>query len=176
MSARTRPGSNPPRRGTAAALRAWLPSGAVLYALLAALVIAGVVAWDRTRPPEPELDPFGRPIAQPVADPAQRARNGVQGLHQGVTVVESRFDEGTEFLTIGWMSKYYDAARSRDDNREYLATEGRLAVQLIFHDTPQIQGVRATLYDAQRRPLAVVEARPADRFEGYRVTYAGPLQ
>lgn len=165
----------PPRRSRA---RAWLPSGFVLYLLIASLAIAGIVVWDRTHE-QPQLDPFGRPIRAPVTDPAVRARNAVQGLHLGVRITESRFDQGTGTLVIGWTSKYYDPKRDKGYNREYLKTEGTLALQLIFSDATPVRRIVATMYQpvfVGRAPLARVEGARDEQYGQYQVAYFGPLQ
>jgi hypothetical protein len=81
-------------------------------------------------------------------------------------------------------SRYYDPSRPVQENREYLATEGRLAAQLALHDNEGVEHVTVALYTPRRSRvaalarqvlLATVTARQGQAFQEMKVDYSGPL-
>lgn len=135
-----------------------------IYVLVALVIMGGIALWDRA----------SRPVAVPAAGGvAVRARAAAQSI-TGEPTVRRVIDDQVGQVTVQARSKYYSSKASADDNREYLATEGRLIVQLILHDIPEILVARVELYGGRQR-LATVEGGPAQKYEEYRVTYDGPL-
>lgn len=135
----------------------------LVYVVVAVVITAGLITWDRAARPAP-LDP---------QDPRVRAKAAAQSITGQPTV--RRVDvPGSGRVVVHATSKYYDAKASPEYNREYLATEGRLIVQLILFDMPDISRARVELY-AGRLRVAAVEGRGDQKYEQYEVSYDGPL-
>lgn len=82
--------------------------------------------------------------------------------------------DGPGRVIVQARSKYYNPNAPVEDNREYLATEGRLIVQLMLHDMPDLMVARVELFSGRRR-VAIVEGTSNQQFDQYRVSYEGPL-
>lgn len=78
-------------------------------------------------------------------------------------------------MVVEARSKYYSATATREGNREYLATEGRLIVQLILHDLPEISEARVELYEGRHR-LATITGRREQQYVQYTILYEGDLR
>lgn len=107
-------------------------------------------------------------------DPATRARGAVLSISGQESHPRATYDPASGTVTVRFQSKYYDAKHTAALNREYLATEGRLIVQLVFYNTPEIAAVVADLYD-RGRLLATVTGTPSDAYAEYKVEYAHGL-
>ncbi len=139
------------------------PVAAVVYVAVAAVVMVGLIAWDHafpSRPPDPR-------------DPAVQARATAQSITGERTVRRVELPEPGH-VTVQATSKYYNPRATLQDNRAYLATEGRLIVQLILRDMPDITVARVELY-AGRRRVAIVEGRSSQAYDQYAVGYEGAL-
>ncbi len=78
-------------------------------------------------------------------------------------------------MVVEARSKYYNATATREGNREYLATEGRLIVQLILHDLPEISEARVELYEGRHR-LATITGRSEQPYAQYTILYESDLR
>ncbi len=107
-------------------------------------------------------------------DPATRAR----GVALSISGHESRpvaiYDPASGTVTVRFQSRYYEPAHTAQLNREYLATEGRLVVQLVLYNDPEVSRAVAELYRGRQR-LAAVSGAPGDAYAHYAVTYAPGL-
>jgi hypothetical protein len=148
------------RAGTRPAL-----SRAIIAYVAAALAVAGgIYAWDAATRAAPVTNPN---------DPAVRAKAAAQSVTGEPTVRRVVIDDaGT--VTVEARSKYYKSDAGMSENRQYLATEGRLIVQLILNDVPEMIVARVVLVSG-RTVLAVVEGRANQDYGDYKVTYEGPL-
>lgn len=143
--------------------RALLPW--VLWGLGVLVVAGGVVAADRRWQAATRVDP---------TDPAVRVAGAVRSISGTDSVRRADYDPATKVARVEAASKYYDASRPVGENREYLATEGRLAAQLALHENAAVSEVRISLY-ARRTRLVTVTARQGQKFEDMKVEYSGPL-
>jgi hypothetical protein len=84
------------------------------------------------------------------------------------------YDPASGTVWVAFHSRYYDPHHTPALNRQYLATEGRLAVQLILYDDPEIGRVVAEL-DWGRQKLATVTGTPGQAYDAYEVDYAQHL-
>lgn len=131
-------------------------------------VAAVLVAIDRAWLARSRVDPAG------TADPAVRVAGAVRSISGTDSVRRATYDPGTRAVRVEVSSRYYDAAKPPSENREYLATEGRLAAQLALFDNTSVQAVTILLY-SRRQPLATVTARQGDAFGQMKVSYSGIL-
>jgi len=129
------------------------------------VVAGGVVAADRRWQAANRLDP---------ADPAVRVAGAVRSISGTDSVRRAEYDPTTQVARVDATSRYYDPSRPAGENREYLATEGRLAAQLALHENAAVSQVHISLY-ARRTRLATVTARQGQKFEDMKVEYSGPL-
>ena len=132
------------------------------------VIAAALVAVDRLWIERNRVDPAG------TAEPAVRVAGAVRSISGPDSVRRARYDPGTQSVRVEVSSRYYDAAKPVAENREYLATEGRLAVQLALFDNTTVQSVTILLY-SQRQLLATVTGRQGDAFGQMPVAYSGPL-
>lgn len=144
-------------RGSLLGLALW---GGGILAIAAALVAIDRFWIERNR-----IDP---------ADPAVRVAGAVRSISGTDSVRRATYDPGTQSVRVEVSSRYYDAARPAQENREYLATEGRLAGQLALFDNTTVQSVTILLY-SRRQLLATVTGRQGDAFGQMTVAYSGPL-
>ncbi len=142
-------------------MRRRIPSAIVIYVIAASVAVAGIFIWDQLSRPSPTLN---------LNDPAMRARAAAQSITGEPTVRHIRVDEATGRVVVEARSKYYKASGERDENRQYLATEGRLIVQLILHDLPELSEAEVDLYDVRRRLVSVI-GRPGQQCGQYTVSY-----
>jgi hypothetical protein len=136
----------------------------IFYVLIAALAAGGIYAWDRAARESVVTNPN---------DPAVRAKAAAQTITGEPTVRRVIVDE-PGIVTVEARSKYYRSDAPLAENRQYLATEGRLIVQMIFYDLPEMVVAKVALFSGRAR-LAVVEGRASQKYEDYKVTYEGPL-
>jgi hypothetical protein len=157
------------RSSSARASRPWVrwAGRAVVCIVLAA---AGSVLWHRIALVQrgavvPE-------IPQGVThDPATKARGAVISLSGEGADPAAVYDPASGTVTVRFQSKYYDRHHSAKLNRQYLATEGRLAVQLILYSTPEVSRAVAELYRG-RALLATIAGTPDQPYSSYSVNYA----
>jgi hypothetical protein len=107
-------------------------------------------------------------------DPATRARGAVVSISGQDSRPRATYDPPSGTVTVKFQSKYYDATHTAALNRQYLATEGRLVVQLVLYNDPEIGTAVAQLYHGGRL-LATVSGAPADAYKDYKVEYAPAL-
>lgn len=136
---------------------------AVVYVIVAVLAGGGILAWDILTRPKP-IDP---------TDPAVRAKAAAQSITGQPTV--RRVEMGEDHVTVHATSRYYDSQASQEYNRQYLATEGRLIVQLILNDIPELPGAEVRLYSG-RKVVAVVRGVSGQAYDEYTVTYDPSLE
>ncbi|MDQ7858326.1 MAG: hypothetical protein QN125_12645 [Armatimonadota bacterium] len=162
MARKTAAGGRARRGG----LRAALPWA--LWGLLAAAVAAGIVAADRAWLAATRAEPGGPP------DPRTRVTGAVRTISGADSVRAATYDEAAKAAVVDATSQYYSAARSAAENRQYLATEGRMAAQLALYENDAIERVTIRLF-AGSSHLATVVARQGQPYEAIEVTYHGPL-
>lgn len=129
--------------------------------VVAALLVSLDRAWqvrNRTEPP----------------DTALRMAGAVRSISGSNSVRRAIFDPTNGAAQVDVTSRYYDAIRPLQDNREYLATEGRLGAQLVLSTEPSARQVTIRLFKG-RKLLATVTARAGQEYDQYVVEYAGPL-
>jgi len=136
-----------------------------IYIMAAVVIAAAIYVWDATTRPGPGSDD--------PRDPAVRAKAAAQTITGEPTVRRVIADE-PGIVTVEARSKYYRSDAAPAENRQYLATEGRLIVQMIFYDLPEMVVARVELFNGRTR-LAVVEGRASQKYEDYKVTYEGSL-
>jgi hypothetical protein len=107
-------------------------------------------------------------------DPATRARGAVVSIAGQESRPHTSYDPASGTVTAQFQSKYYDPKHSAALNRQYLATEGRLVVQLVIYDVPEIARAVAQLYSGGRL-LATVTGTPSQAYADYTVEYAAGL-
>jgi hypothetical protein len=139
-----------------------------LWALATIVIVGGLVAADRMYQ---RREGDGTPVA---ADPATRVAGGIRSISGTDAVRKSDYDPATKKAQVEVSSRYYDAKKSAKDNREYLATEGRLGAQLALFGNEAVTELTVRLYGKDVL-LATVVARPNQKFEEMKVQYSGPL-
>lgn len=137
----------------------------VLWGVGALAVVAILVAVDRAWVARNQVDP---------SDPAVRVAGAVRSISGTDSVRRATYDPTTKSARVEATSKYYDAAKPVPDNRQYLATEGRLGAQLALYQDATVQEVTVLLY-ARSTLLATITARQGQAFDQMMVTYSGPL-
>ena len=147
----------------------------VVVALLALAVAVGggTLLWLRISEVQqgqvnPELPPGAR------RDPATRARGAAVSISGKESRPWADYDAPSGTVTVRFQSKYYDAAHTAELNRQYLATEGRLVVQLVLYNSPDVGTAVAQLYN-RRKLLATVTGSQSNAYAEYKVEYAGGL-
>lgn len=140
----------------------------LLWALATVVIVGGLVALDRVYE---RRDAGGAPVA---SDPASRVAGGVRSISGTDAVRKTDYDPATKKARVEVSSRYYDAKKSAKDNREYLATEGRLGAQLALFSNEAVTELTVRLYGGDAL-LATVVARPNQKFEDMKVEYSGPL-
>ncbi len=161
----------PPRR----ARRARTPGQTVvlLTIALALAVGGGSLLWLRiTQVQQGAISPDVP--AGVKRNPAARARGAVITISGQDSHPRAAYDPASGTVTVGFQSKYYDAKHTAALNRQYLATEGRLVVQLVLYNDPEIGTAVAQLYNGGRL-LATVSGAPVDAYKDYKVEYAQGL-
>jgi hypothetical protein len=132
------------------------------------VIAGGLVALDRLYQ---RREGGGTPIA---TDPATRVAGGIRSISGTDAVRKTDYDPSTKKAQVEVSSRYYDAKKPLKDNREYLATEGRLGAQLALYGNDAVAEVTVRLY-AKDVLLATVVATPNQKFEEMKVAYSGPL-
>jgi len=147
-----------------------------LVPLAAVLVLAaggGRLLWNRiAQVQEGAVSPAVPPGV--TRDPATRARGAVVSLSGQESHPRVTYDPPSGTVTARFQSKYYDPAHDAKYNRQYLATEGRLVVQLVLYNVPEISRAVAELYRGTRL-LATVSGAQGDAYNDYTVEYARDL-
>jgi hypothetical protein len=140
---------------------------------LAVAVGGGSLLWLRISQVQqgainPEVPPGVR------RDPATRARGAVVSISGKESQPRADYDPASGTVTVRFQSKYYDVTHTVELNRQYLATEGRLVVQLVLYNSPDVGTVVAQLYNRGRLLATVTGAQP-DAYADYKVEYATGL-
>jgi hypothetical protein len=149
------------------------PAWLLLAAALAAAGAGGVALWNRiVQVQQGAITPQVPPGV--THDPATRARGAVLSLSGHDSRPVAVYDPASGTVSVRFQSRYYDPQHARQLNRQYLATEGRLAVQLILHNDPEVGHAVAELYHGSER-LATVSGAQGDAYSAYTVDYAGPV-
>lgn len=107
-------------------------------------------------------------------DPATRARGAAVSISGKESRPQADYDPASGTVTVRFQSKYYDAAHTAALNRQYLATEGRLVVQLVLYNSPDVGAAVAQLYH-RGTLLATVTGAQSDAYADYTVEYAKGL-
>ncbi|HYM69363.1 MAG TPA: hypothetical protein VEZ44_07190 [bacterium] len=176
---RARPGRSAgghPRRGPAdAAARARAGRTRLLVAVVAGVVLvaAGVLLAQRiTQVQQGAVTPDVPQGA--TLDPALRARGAAISISGDASHPQASYDPASGTVLVRLQSKYYDPKHTAALNRQYLATEGRLVVQLALYNAPEAGRVVAELYHG-RQKVATVTGASGDAYNDYRVDYAKGL-
>lgn len=140
---------------------------------LAVAVGGGSLLWSQISQVQqgqvnPELAPGAR------RDPATRARGAAVSISGKESRPWADYDPASGTVIVRFQSKYYDATHTPELNRQYLATEGRLVVQLTLYNSPDIGTAVAQLYN-RRTLLATVTGSQSDAYADYKVEYAPAL-
>jgi hypothetical protein len=106
--------------------------------------------------------------------PSLRARGAVLTIAGDDSRPDVSYDPSSGMITARFQSKYFDPKHSASLNREYLATEGRLVVQLALHNSPEASGVVAVLFHGSQE-LATVTGTAQQDYKQYTVQYAKGL-
>jgi hypothetical protein len=107
-------------------------------------------------------------------DPATRVRGAVITISGDASHPVASYDPASGTVTVRFQSRYYDPAHTAALNRQYLATEGRLIIQLALYQDAAAAQVVAELYHG-RQHLATVTGAPGQDYAGYAVQYAPGL-
>jgi hypothetical protein len=142
-----------------------LPLSLALWGVGVLVVAAVLVAVDHAWVIRDRVDPN---------DPAVRVAGAVRSISGTDSVRRATYDAAGKSARVEAWSKYYDAAKPLQENRQYLATEGRLGAQLALYQDTAVQEVAVLLY-ARRTLLATVTAKQGQAFAQMTVTYSGPL-
>ena len=146
----------------------------VLLTLAFGVVIAGGGGlWHRIAQVQQGAIPSQVPPGV-TRDPATRARGAVLSISGQESRPRATYDPASGTVTVRFQSKYYDPKHTAALNRQYLATEGRLVVQLVLYNVPEIAAVVAELSDGGRL-LATVTGTPSEAYADYTVDYARGL-
>lgn len=142
-------------------------------AAVSAVITGGSLVWGRIA--GVQRSAIVADVPQGVRhDPATRARGAAVSISGPESRPVATYDPPSGTVTVRFQSRYYDPAHSAGLNREYLATEGRLVVQLVLYNDPEVSRAVVELYRG-RRNLATVSGAPGDAYARYAVTYAPGL-
>jgi len=108
-------------------------------------------------------------------DPATRARGAVLSISGQDSHPVATYDPPSGTVTVRFQSRYFDPNHGAPLNREYLATEGRLVIQLVLYNDPEISRAVAELYHG-RQQVATVSGTHGQAYAGYSVEYAQGLR
>jgi hypothetical protein len=137
------------------------------------VIAGGVLLWSRIS--QVQRGSIVPQIPQGMKhDPATRARGAVVTISGPESNPLATYDPVSGTVTVQLQSHYYDPHHAAPLNRQYLATEGRLVVQLILYDDPEISRAVAMLFHGPTL-LATVAGTPSDSYSGYSVSYARGL-
>lgn len=161
------------RRGAGPAAGSWPARAAAGVVIAAALAAGGSVVWNRIA--QVQRGTVVSQIPQGVQhDPATRARGAVLSISGPASGPRTSYDPASGTVSVRFQSKYFDPAHSAALNRQYLATEGRLVVQLVLYNDPEVGRAVAALYRGGRL-LAIVTGAPGQAYAEYTVEYAKGL-
>ena len=155
--------------------RAQGPWSRILLLAVAAVLVAGGAwfVWNRiAQVQQGAVLPSVPPGI--TRDPATRARGAVVSIAGQESRPRTSYDPASGTVTAQFQSKYYDPTHTATLNRQYLATEGRLVVQLIIYDVPEVARAVARLYHGGQL-LATVTGSPSQAYAKYTVEYAPGL-
>jgi len=107
-------------------------------------------------------------------DPATRARGAVISISGEASHPAAAYDPASGTVTVRFQSRYYDPKHSAKLNRQYLATEGKLIVQMALYNDSAVAQIVAELYHGGQR-LATVMGAPGQDYAAYTVQYAPGL-
>jgi hypothetical protein len=159
--------------GSAASRRApgsWLPRAIVFGVLAAAVVVGGALLYGRIA--QVQRGAILPDIPQGVQrDPATRARGAVISISGPASHPSAVYDPASGTVTVRFQSRYYDPKHTAKLNRQYLATEGKLIVQMALYNDNSVAQVVAELYHGGQR-LATVTGAPGQDYAAYTVQYA----
>lgn len=142
--------------------------------IVAVLVAAGGV-WLYGRIAQVQRGAILPNIPQGVPrDPATRARGAVISISGDASHPVASYDPASGTVTVRFQSRYYDPKHTAALNRQYLATEGKLIIQLALYNDASTAQVVAELYHGRQR-LATVTGAPGEDFADYSVQYAPGL-
>ncbi len=139
--------------------------GPLLWTVGVLVVAALLVSLDRVWQARNRIEP---------CDPAFRVAGAVRSISGSDSVRRAAFDPSSGAAQVDVTSRYYKSGRSATDNREYLATEGRLGAQLVLSSEPSVRQVTVRFFTG-RTLLATVTARQGQEYGRFAVEYAGPL-
>lgn len=143
--------------------------GPLLWAAGVLAVAALLVGLDRAWQAGQRLD---------ASDPALRVAGAVRSISGSDSVRRVAFDPTGGAAQVDVTSRYYKEGRPAADNREHLATEGRLGAQLVLSlardSKPSVRQVVIRLFTG-RTLLATVTARAGQEYSQFAVEYSGPL-
>ncbi len=140
---------------------------------IAAVIVGGGLVWSHIA--GVQQGAIVADVPQGVRhDPATRARGAALTISGHESRPVAAYDPPSGTVTVGLQSRYYDPTHTARLNREYLATEGRLVVQLVLYNDPEVSRAVVDLYRG-RRKLATVSGAPGDAYARYAVTYAPGL-
>jgi len=164
MPGRPRQSNRPPTPGRTVVL---------LMLALAVAVGGGSLLWLRISQVQqgavsPDIPPGVK------RNPATRAQGAVVSISGQDSRPRATYDPASGTVTVRFQSKYYDSTHTAALNRQYLETEGRLVVQLVLYNDPEIGTAVAQLYNGGRL-LATVSGAPADAYKDYKLEYAQGL-
>lgn len=142
-------------------------------AALAAVIVGGWAVWSRIA--SVQQGAVVADVPRGVRhDPATRARGAALSISGQESHPIAVYDPPSGTVTVRVQSRYYDPTHTAQLNREYLATEGRLVVQLVLYNDPEVSRAVVELYRRRQR-LATVSGAPRDAYARYAVTYASGL-
>jgi len=169
MAKPSRPKTTPrPRRGGNVRTRL------IVAAVVAAVVIAGgVLVVQRVVQVQQGAVTPDMPQGATL-DPALKVRGAVLSIAGETSRPQAFYDPASGTVTVRFQSKYYDPSHAAALNRQYLATEGRLVIQLAMYNAPEAARVVAELYHG-RQKLATVTGTPDQAYAAYTVEYTKGL-
>lgn len=151
----------------------WITKAVWLAAAAAVLIGGGVLLYERIA--QVQRGALLPDIPQGVQrDPATRARGAVISISGEASHPEATYDPASGTVTVRFQSRYYDPTHTAALNRQYLATEGKLIVQLALYQDSAAQQIVAELYHG-RQYLATVTGAPGQDYAAYSVQYAPGL-
>jgi len=103
-------------------------------------------------------------------DPALRARGAAISISGDASRPLASYDPASGTVLVRLQSKYYDPKHTAALNRQYLATEGRLIVQLALYNAPEAGRIVVELYHG-RQKVGTVTGASGDAYNDYRVDY-----
>jgi hypothetical protein len=145
----------------------------VLIAAGLAAIAGGFLLWNRIAQVQQGVITSRVPPGV-TRDPATRARGAVISISGEASHPVAAYDPASGTVSVRFQSRYYDPQHSAQLNRQYLATEGRLDVQLVLYTAPEVSRVIAELYHG-RQKLATVTGAQGEAYSAYTVVYAGAI-